>query len=90
MKLRRLTPRMPHALAELDPWLTSHRRWRTNPRLLWQCLRYELERLGLDVNDPAVRAVLEAHQTPAEPLPAVGVSQGLGAVARYPDGRSSP
>jgi hypothetical protein len=75
---------MPDALTELDHWLTSHRRWRTKPLLLWQCVRYELERLGLSAEDAAVCALLEGHAVPAEPPKPRGVSSGLGAVARYP------
>jgi hypothetical protein len=75
--------RMPDALAD-DHWLTSHRRWRIKPQLLWHCLRYELERLGLSAEDAAVCALLQRHSVPVEPPKPQGVSSGLGAVARYP------
>jgi hypothetical protein len=75
---------MPDPLADLDHWLTSHRKWRTKPLLLWQCLRYELERLGMAADDAAVCALVQRHGVPAEPPKPAGQIGDLGAVARYP------
>jgi hypothetical protein len=73
---------MPDPLPDLDHWLTNHRRWYAKPRLLWQCLRYELERLGLASDDARVRALLGRHSIPLEPQPPVGSGEDLGAIAR--------